>query len=112
MGGALHVTATPEPGYYVHSWSGACVGAAIGSAAEATGEAKTCVARNVGLSTPTLRVGVLFGRDECRESSPCDTKAICTDKNPLAADSAEPVQCVCAEGHTSGDNGRTCVAEP
>ena len=106
--GTLHVTATPEPGYYVHSWSGACVGAAIGSA-EATGEAQTCVARNVGLSTAVLRVGVLFGRDECRESSPCDTKAFCTDMHPLAADSAEPVQCVCAEGHTSSDNGRTCV---
>ena len=107
-GESLHVTATPEPGYYVHSWSGACVGAAIGSA-DATGEAKTCVAQNVGLSTATLRVGVLFGRDECRENSPCDTKAFCTDMHPLAADSAEPVQCVCVEGYTSSDNGRTCV---
>ena len=62
-GGTLHVTATPEPGYYVLSWSGACADAEAGSA-DATGEAKTCVARNVGLSTATLRVGVLFGRNE------------------------------------------------
>ena len=109
-GGTLHVTATPEPGYYVHSWSGACADAEAGTK-DAAGEARTCVARNVGLSTAVLRVGVLFGRDECRESSPCAAEAFCTDMNPLAADSAEPVQCVCASGHTSSDNGRTCVAE-
>ena len=113
-GGTLHVTATPEPGYYVLSWSGACADAEAGSK-DAAGEARTCVARNVGLSTATLRVGVLFGRDECaavNAPSPCDVNATCTDTDHSLADSAEPVQCICASGYTSSDNGRTCVAEP
>ena len=105
----LHVRATPEAGYYVHSWSGACAGAEFGSAGE-EGEAKTCVVRNIG--SPTVSVGVLFGRDECAVNSPCDANAACTDPDPLAADSAEAFVCECDAGFSSGDNGRTCVAAP
>ena len=107
----LHVRATPEAGYYVHSWSGACVGAGaeVGSAGE-EGEAKTCVVRNIG--SPTVSVGVLFGRDECAVNSPCDANAACTDPDPLAADSAEAFVCACDAGYSSSDNGRTCSSFP
>ena len=110
----LHVTATPEAGYYVLSWSGACVGAGAeaGSAGE-EGEAKTCVVANI--ASPTVSVGVLFGRDECaavNAPSPCDVNARCDDTDHSLADSAEPVVCECDAGFSSGDNGRTCVAAP
>ena len=105
----LHVTATPEAGYYVLSWGGDCAGSAAGAAGE-EGEAKTCV---VAIASPTVSVGVLFGRDECaavNAPSPCDVNATCTDTDHSLADSAEPVMCECDAGYSSRDNGRTCVA--
>ena len=102
-GADLHVRATPDAGYYVHSWGGLCAGAATGSA----GEAKTCVVRNV--RTPTVAAEVFFGRDECAAPSPCGANATCSDADPLTAGTAV---CACDAGFESSDGGRTCVARP
>ena len=99
----LHVRATPDAGYYVHSWGGLCAGAATGSA----GEAKTCVVSNV--RTPTVAAEVFFGRDECAAPSPCGANATCSDADPLTAGTAV---CACDAGFESSDGGRTCVARP
>ena len=105
LGANVYAVATPRAGYYVHSWTGACVGAETGDAAQA-GEAKTCVVRNVRAA---LNFGAVFARDECAASSPCDPQnATCSDPNHLEFGTA--LTCACAADFTTDDNGRACVS--
>ena len=101
----LNIQATPEVGYYVHSWGGACVGAPTGRA-DAAGVPQTCVVLNV--QTPTVTVAVFFGRDECLATSPpCDAaNGTCTDAEHRTDGTAV---CACNNGFGSVDGGQTCI---
>ena len=105
LGANVYAVATPRAGYYVHSWTGACVGAETADATQ-TGEPKTCAISNV---RSALNFGAVFARDECAAASPCDPQnATCSDPDHL--DFGTALECSCAPDFATTDNGRTCVS--
>ena len=105
LGENVYAVATPRAGYYVHSWTGACVGAETADATQ-TGEPKTCAISNV---RSALNFGAVFALDECAVASPCDPQnATCSDPDHLTF--ATALTCECAPDFATTDNGRTCVS--
>ena len=105
LGANVYAVATPRAGYYVHSWTGACVGAETADATQ-TGEPKTCAISNV---RSALNFGAVFALDECAVASPCDPQnATCSDPDHL--DFGTALECSCAPDFATTDNGRTCVS--
>ena len=105
LGENVYAVATPRAGYYVHSWTGACVDAETADATQ-TGEPKTCAISNV---RSALNFGAVFARDECAAASPCDPQnATCSDPDHLTF--ATALTCECATDFATTDNGRTCVS--
>ena len=105
LGENVYAVATPRAGYYVHSWTGACVGAETADATQ-TGEPKTCAISNV---RSALNFGAVFALDECAVASPCDPQnATCSDPDHL--DFGTALECSCAPDFATTDNGRTCVS--
>ena len=105
LGANVYAVATPRAGYYVSLWTGDCDGAETGDATQ-TGEAKTCIVRDVSAA---LNFGAVFALDECAVASPCDPQnATCSDPDHL--DFGTALECSCAPDFATTDNGRTCVS--
>ena len=66
LGENVYAVATPRAGYYVHSWTGACVGAETADATQ-TGEPKTCAISNV---RSALNFGAVFAPRRMRRLLP------------------------------------------